>query len=101
MNEISVFYEATPNPQSMKFIVTAMISRESVHITSAAEAARSPLAQKILGFPGAAGNFIGPHFVPVTKQEGVDWDIIAEPLSELIKEHFNTGGVALLELPAS
>jgi len=84
----------------MKFIVTAMISQESVNITSGAEAARSPLAQKIMGFPWASGVFIGPHFVTVTKQEWVDWDIIAEPLAELIKEHFNTGGVALLAMPA-
>jgi Fe-S cluster biogenesis protein NfuA len=101
MKDISVFYEATPNPQSMKFIVTAMISQESVNITSSAEAARSPLAQKIMGFPWASGIFIGPHFVTVTKQEWVDWDIIAEPLSEMIKEHFNTGGVALLAPVAS
>ena len=97
MREYNVFYEATPNPQSMKFIVTAMISPESVNFTSQAEATRSPLAQKILGFPWAAGVFIGPHFVTVTKQEWVDWDIIAEPLSELIREHLQSGGIVLLE----
>lgn len=85
----------------MKFILTAMISRESVNISSPAEAVRSPLAQKILGFPWASGIFIGPHFVTVTKQDWVDWDIIADPLSELIKEHFNTGGIALFELESS
>lgn len=91
MNAISVFYEATPNPQSMKFIVTAMISQESANFTSAAEAQRSPLAQKLLGFPWAAGVFIGPTFVTVTKQEWVDWDVIAEPLSDVIKEHLQRG----------
>lgn len=99
MNEFNVFYEATPNPHSMKFITTALISQEAVNITSTTEAARSPLAQKILGFPWASGVFIGPHFVTVTKQDWVDWDIIAEPLSELIKEHFQSGGVALIEAP--
>ena len=91
MPEYSVFYEATPNPQSMKFIVTAMISPESANFTNANEAQRSPLAQKLLGFPWAAGVFIGPTFVTVTKQEWVDWDVIAEPLSELIKEHLVRG----------
>jgi Fe-S cluster biogenesis protein NfuA len=91
MPEYSVFYEATPNPQSMKFIVTAMISQESANFTNAAEAKRSPLATKLLGFPWAAGVFIGPTFVTVTKQEWVDWDVIAEPLSELIKEHLMRG----------
>lgn len=91
MPEYSVFYEATPNPQSMKFIVTAMISPETANFTNLAEAKRSPLAQKLLGFPWAAGVFIGPTFVTVTKQEWVDWDVIAEPLSELIKEHLVRG----------
>jgi Fe-S cluster biogenesis protein NfuA len=91
MPEYSVFYEATPNPQSMKFIVTAMISPESANFANLAEAQRSPLAQKLLGFPWAAGVFIGPTFVTVTKQEWVDWDVIAEPLSELIKEHLERG----------
>lgn len=91
MPEYSVFYEATPNPQSMKFIVTAMISPETANFTNQAEAKRSPLAQKLLGFPWAAGVFIGPTFVTVTKQEWVDWDVIAEPLSELIKEHLVRG----------
>jgi NFU1 iron-sulfur cluster scaffold homolog, mitochondrial len=96
MSDIQVYYEATPNPQSMKFYTTVQISGETVNITNAGEAARSPLAQKILGFPWAAGVFIGPTFVTVTKQEWVDWDIIAEPLSELIKEHLVTGQPVLI-----
>ncbi|MGE0527630.1 MAG: NifU family protein [Bdellovibrionales bacterium] len=97
MHEYSVFYEATPNPQSMKFVVTAPIASEAVNFTSVQEAARSPLALKIFGFPWAAGVFIGPSFVTVTKQEWVDWDILAEPLSELIKEHLNRGEPVLVE----
>jgi len=95
MNDISVFYEATPNPQSMKFIVTSQIASDTAHFNSAGEAARSPLAQKILGFPWAAGVMIGPAFVTITKQDWVDWDIIADPLSELIKEHLQRGEVVL------
>jgi Fe-S cluster biogenesis protein NfuA len=91
MNDMTVFYEATPNPQSMKFIVTAEIASESCQFTSGADASRSPLAQKILGFPWASGVFIGANFVTVTKQDWVDWDIIADPLADLIKEHLQRG----------
>ncbi len=100
MTDITVFYEATPNPQSMKFIITAQIAHESLNIANASEATRSPLAQKILGFPWAAGVFIGPNFVTISKQEWVDWDVIAEPLSELIKEHLQRGEPVLLPAPA-
>jgi Fe-S cluster biogenesis protein NfuA len=96
MNDLQVFYEATPNPQSLKFLVTAQVASEAVNFTAAAEAARSPLARKIFGFPWAAGVYIGPNFVTVTKQDWVDWDILAEPLSELIKEHLERGEPVLL-----
>lgn len=91
--EYSVFYEATPNPQSMKFMVTAVIADATLNIDSAShpDVARSPLARKIMGFPWAAGMFVGPNFVTVTKQDWVDWDVIAEPLAELIKEHLESG----------
>ena len=91
MTDFSVFYEATPNPQSMKFTVTAPIAQESLNFTSVQEAARSPLARKIFGFPWAAGVFVGPNFITVTKQDWVDWDVLAEPLSGLIKEHLDSG----------
>ena len=97
MSDIQVFYEATPNPQTLKFYTAETIARESANITNVAEAARSPLAQKIMGFPWAAGVFIGSNFVTITKQDWVDWDVIAEPLSELIKEHLTRGEPVLIE----
>lgn len=99
MSDIQVYYEATPNPQTLKFVPTIPLGTESLNITNQAEAARSPLAQKILGFPWAAGVFIGPNFISVTKQEWVDWEIIAEPLSELIKEHLVNGEAVLIAGP--
>ena len=98
---MSVFFEATPNPQSMKFICEQQIADESVNFASAVEATRSPLAMKIFGFPWAAGVFIGPYFVTVTKQDWVDWEILAEPLSGLIDEHLKTGDPVLLPATAA
>lgn len=97
MPDYSVFYEATPNPQSMKFVVTETIAKETLQFAAATDAARSPLAQKIFGFPWAAGVYIGTNFVTVTKQDWVDWDILAEPLAGLIKEHLESGAPVLLD----
>ena len=96
MAEFEVFYEATPNPNSMKFVAGVNIAKESVHFASAAECLRSPLAKKIFGFPWAAGVYIGPNFVTVTKQDWVDWDVLADPLAGLIKEHLERGEPVLL-----
>lgn len=94
--KLEVFYEATPNPQSLKFVVTANISEESVHFENAQQAQRSPLAAKLFGFPWVNAIFIGSHFITVTKQDWVDWDILADPLTKLIEEHINSDEPVLL-----
>ncbi len=91
MSDVQVFYQATPNPDSMKFIVDRNIASENLTFTSQESAGRSPLAVKILGFPWAAGVFIGVNFVTVTKQNWVEWEILADPLSDLIREHIQSG----------
>lgn len=93
---IDVFYEATPNPNSMKFCFTDYLTEESVSFDSAEQATRSPLAQKIFGFPWTSGIHIGPNFITVTKQDWVEWKILADPLSDLIKEHLQSGSKLLV-----
>lgn len=93
-----MFYEATPNPQSMKFMYTQQIAQESAQFLSQAEAARSPLAQKLFGFPWAKEVFIGPYFVTITKEDWVDWDVIADPLANLLKEHIDNNEPVFIEI---
>jgi Fe-S cluster biogenesis protein NfuA len=88
--------EATPNPQSLKFRVDRQISDESKDFRRSNEPIfTSPLAKKIFGFPWAEGVFIGTDFVTITKQEWVDWDVLAEPLAGLIAEHIERGETVL------
>ena len=84
-----VFYEPTPNPQTMKFNFDRQIADRPADFKDLQSAALSPLAQKIFGFPWAAGVYIGPHFVSVTKQPWVEWEMLADPLASLLKEHLD------------
>ena len=93
--KFQVWYEATPNPQSMKFLVDQPIADESVQFDDPVKAERSPLAAKIFGFPWTSAVFVGPNFVTVTKQDWVDWETLAAPLSGLISEHLERGVVLL------
>lgn len=94
-----VRFEATPNPQTLRFTADQFIAKMSggkftdkpVDFKSAGEAQFSPLAKKLFGFPWAAGVYIGRDFITVTKQDWVDWDVIAEPLAGLIEEHLESG----------
>lgn len=100
ISEVQVFYQATPNPDSLKFQLDRIVANENVSFESQEKASRSPLAHKILGFPWAAGVFIGPDFVTVTKQNWVEWEILADPLSDLIKEHVASKQPVLLADPS-
>lgn len=98
-SEITVLVESTPNPQSMKFTISQNIADENWETSSMDTASRSPLAQKILGFPWATKVFIGNNFITITKEEWVDWDIIQEPLCQLIKDHIKSKQVVLYPKP--
>ena len=95
MSEVNVTFETTPNPQSMKFTVNQDICNESIFFDDTLKANRSPLANKIFGFPWASAVFLGTDFVTITKEDWVDWDTLAEPLCGLIQEHFERGEAVL------
>ncbi len=91
-NQIHVYTETTPNPDTLKFVINVTLSDTAMNFANAGEAAGvSPLASKILGFPWAAGLYLGREFLSVTKQDWVDWETLEAPLVELIKEHLTSG----------
>ncbi len=107
MTNSAVRFEATPNPQTLRFTADSLVAKLSgqsftekpVDFKTAAEAQFSPLAKKLFGFPWAAGVYIGRDFITVTKQDWVDWDVIAEPLAGLIEEHLESGAAVVNARP--
>ena len=106
-DQIVVSFEATPNPNSQKFIVNRKISDQTYEFKRNDLNATSPLARKLFGFPWVDAVFIGQDFVSVTKQDWVDWETLSEALSSLIAEHIedNQGVIvipkATIAAPAS
>jgi Fe-S cluster biogenesis protein NfuA len=96
MNKVQ--FESTPNPATMKFLFSERVTEGTHDFQNAQEAEVSPLAAKIFGFPWTSKVFLGPDFVAVTKQDWVDWDVLAEPLAGLIQEHLERGEPVLLDI---
>lgn len=93
--ETKVQIEETPNPQSLKFNLGYVFNDSPFECASLQDTERSPLAAKIFGFPWASNVFIGTDFVTVQKQDWVSWEVLADPLANLIEEHI-TGGEAVV-----
>ncbi len=85
----------------MKFNFGQKIADESCDFPNVESTDKSPLAAKIFGFPWTAAVYLGEDFVTVTKQDWVDWDILATPLAGLLGEHIESGNPVLIKLEAS
>lgn len=97
-----VRFESTPNPQTFRFSADRVLADRNVEFLTPRDAQLAPLPKKLFGFPWCAGVFIGRDFVTITKQDWVDWDVIAEPLANLIEEHLESGQPVLMAAaPAS
>lgn len=88
---MNISFEPTPNPATFKFVFTEPIASMSAEFLSIDDADTSPLAEKLFGFPWVSSVFVGSDFVTVTKQDWVQWEVLAKPLSELMMDHVNSG----------
>lgn len=101
MKSYEVHFEKTPNPATLKFNLphpTGTTGREFANVN---EAHDSPLAMKLFGFPWTSAVYLGPEFVTVTKQDWVDWEVLANPLCGLIAEHLQSGEALYAPVEAS
>jgi Fe-S cluster biogenesis protein NfuA len=92
--------EATPNPATLKFLPGRPVLPDGVlDIPDAADAAKSPLAERLFGIPEVAGVFLGSDFITVTKRSG-EWQQIKPAILGAIMEHFVSGAPLLSEAAA-
>ncbi len=90
---VTVYAEATPNPDSMKFVVSKMIlPNDSVDYRTKEKAeGNSPLAVAIFNeYPFANGVFIMNNFISITKLPDVHWVEHISPIREFIKTYLES-----------
>ncbi len=99
--KFSVSIAGTPNPSTLKFDFSEILTENSKEYLQAADTFDSPLASKLFGFPWTASVFLGPQFVSVSKQDWVEWEVLAEPLRSIIEEHINSNQALFIEMPVA
>jgi Fe-S cluster biogenesis protein NfuA len=87
--------EATPNPNTLKFLPgKAVVDGDPRDFRSVEQADVSPLAQRLFGISGVDGVFLGSDFITVTKDEG-EWQHLKPAILGAIMEHFMSGAPVL------
>ena len=87
---VSIYTEATPNPESMKFVLNRMLfAQNSADFRTAEDAVGiSPLATALFeNFESVQGVFIMNNFVTVTKAIQKDWIEMIPALREFIRAY--------------
>lgn len=89
---VSIYTEATPNPETMKFVANKLLYPGKSADFSAIETAKpSPLATELFGFPFVKGVFIASNFVTLTKTVDTDWNDVIDSIRTFLKEYLEEG----------
>jgi NFU1 iron-sulfur cluster scaffold homolog, mitochondrial len=95
---VSIYTEATPNPNTLKFVANKLLyPGKSIDFQVEEEAAPSPIAKELFGFPFVKGVFIMSNFITITKSEDSEWMDVQEELRQFIKEYLEAGKVVINE----
>ncbi|WP_026461625.1 NifU family protein [Adhaeribacter aquaticus] len=100
---VSVYAEANPNPESMKFVLSTSLVAEGVSVDypNLESAANSPLAQELFNFDYVSRVFIASNFVTVTKNTDIQWVQLIPELRSFIKSYVEAGGPIFLQDPVA
>lgn len=92
MQDVSISLEFTPNPNTLKFVVSAaVLSKGALNFTAPAEAKHSELAQALFSVTGVQAVMLGTNFVTITKSPTGDWDTIADDVPKTIETYYKLG----------
>jgi Fe-S cluster biogenesis protein NfuA len=91
-NFVTIYAEATPNPESMKFVSSKMLlPNDSADFRTADSATDSELAKALFEMPFVKGIFIMNNFVSVTKNNDYEWFDLIPDLRQFFQEWIQEG----------
>lgn len=81
--------EATPNPDSLKFIPGRVVMiTGTASYTNLSDCHNSPLAKRLLELEDINEVFFGNDFITITKAATADWYVLKPGILGVIMEHF-------------
>ena len=95
--QVQIAAQATPNPETLKFVVNReLLPKGSRDVRTKEAAQASPLAKALFEISEVRGVFIGTNFVTVTKAAEVTWSTLAkgcvQVLSTVLQKEKNPVG---------
>lgn len=93
--------EATPNPNTMKFLPGQdVLGTGTAFFTDEDNAGKSPLARALFAIKDVRAVFYGADFITVTKAEDASWEVLKPSVLTTIMEHYVSGNPLIVDAPA-
>jgi Fe-S cluster biogenesis protein NfuA len=83
--------EATPNPNSLKFLPGKKVSNNGPYEITKKDGIQNDLVRNILSVNGVEGIFLGEDFISVNKDDTIKWDDIKHIVISLINDFYSDG----------
>jgi hypothetical protein len=94
MQPVFVYTEASPNPNSMKFVLNFELVPQGLSFdypdldSTQVEGKSSPLAGDLFQFPFVQRVFLASNFVTLTKDDATDWGEVILDTKQFLKIYF-------------
>ena len=83
--------EATPNPNSLKFLPGKKVSNSGPYEISNKDDFENELVRNILSVKGVEGIFLGQDFISVNKNENIKWEEVKHIVISFINDFYADG----------
>ena len=83
--------EATPNPNSIKFLPGKIVSNSGSFEVTRKNEINNELIKNLLSVNGVEGIFLGKDFISINKYDDFSWDDIKHIVISLINDFYATG----------
>ena len=94
---ITVYGETTPNPATLKFVVSKRLTKTAFEFKNIDETTPSPLAKDLFQFSFVKEIFIDENYISITKYDVVTWEEITLEIRTFIKQFIENGGTVIDE----
>ena len=94
---LTVYGATTPNPATLKFVVSRRLTKTALEFKNIDETAPSPLAKELFQFSFVKEVFIDENYISITKYEVATWEEITIEIRTFIKEYIENGGIVIDE----
>jgi len=89
--------EATPNPNSLKFLPEKKVSNSGPYEITKKDNVKNELVRNILSINGVKGVFLGEDFISVNKDDLTKWDDLKHIVISFINDFYSDGNEFVID----